>query len=516
MYIRLVSHWNRLRTTADYGRPNVDLVVQLETSVQEMDAMDLSKACRLCLKGGEVMCPIFGNGPTNGTPSLPQRIMSCAQIKLSEGDGMPNNVCTTCLAQVDRSYQFKLQCERSDVTLRGSMKAEQLSDDDSEEEEQWDMTKFTPEVIIKEDNDLGDESTLNGSYGGGGDSEMEDYHHQNLPPPPLYPLATMLVEGGGLPALLQHPPNMAVEQFQDRRQQMYLERAIQQHQQNQRQQNQLPNQPQQSLTQELLQPPRSRRCRGGDKLFKCRQCNKSYSFSSALSRHKAVHNTALRPHVCQICNKGFTQVDKLIRHQKTHTMDFFMACDLCQRPFKSFAAYQKHRMAGGCMMMNNGRAPQQPETQQYPQRQTRASTAHQDPSVAPPAQGSPPPASAPDDSSAALASDQSNADESPSPDQQQTPTSGRNSGKGKPEFQCKVCDKMFATRGSLEVHSTIHTGVRPFVCSVCNKSFRHKVNLMEHFQRKHSLVRPYICDVCAARFVTKQELVRHYRKHIGD
>lgn len=47
---------------------------------------------------------------------------------------------------------------------------------------------------------------------------------------------------------------------------------------------------------------------------------------------------------------------------------------------------------------------------------------------------------------------------------------------------------MFATRGSLEVHSTIHTGVRPFACSACDKSFRHKVYYTAQFHFIHHSV----------------------------
>ncbi|XP_014250711.1 zinc finger protein 70-like [Cimex lectularius] len=409
-----------------------------------MEGIDLSKVCRLCLKGEEVMCPIFGVGasqPAHGEASLPHRIMSCAQVKLAEGDGLPNSVCASCLNQVDRSYQFKLLCERSDSALRASLKSEQSSDTESLEGEPWDMNKFTPEVIIKEDSE---ENNLNGGY-------VEQIHNEfNLVAPPLYPIATIAQDS----TVKQDNGAILLPQIQEQAQ------------------------------------VKSRRCRGGDKLFKCRQCNKSYSFSSALSRHKAVHNTALRPHVCQICNKGFTQVDKLLRHQKTHTMDTFLSCDLCNRPFKSFPAFQKHKMSEGC------------EVTLAKCGQCASHVVEGEAHICTQADAQP----------AAVAIQA----EPQSSEDAQEQDARRPTGKGRPEFKCTVCMKNFATRGSLEVHSTIHTGVRPFVCSVCDKSFRHKVNLMEHFQRKHSQVRPYICDVCAARFVTKQELVRHYKKHIGD
>lgn len=43
------------------------------------------KICRLCLSEGEVMCPIFSTSSKNGLQgvALPQRIMSCAQIRVN-------------------------------------------------------------------------------------------------------------------------------------------------------------------------------------------------------------------------------------------------------------------------------------------------------------------------------------------------------------------------------------------------------------------------------------------------
>ncbi|XP_066901532.1 replication initiator 1 isoform X2 [Halyomorpha halys] len=415
--------------------------------------VDLGKVCRLCLKGNEVLAPIFSNQQNGAGISLPHRIMACAQVKVIEGDGLPPNVCTSCLSQVDRSYQFKILCERSDSTLRGNFKSEGISDDEcSDNGEGWDMTKFTPEVIIKEEADENNLS-MNGSVEDGGyygaiTGEQEQVI-MRIPQAPGALAVDLRTAGEGLMLNGLVFPIPA---------------------------------PMPSIPPPGPSSNRSRRCRGGDKLFKCRQCNKSYSFSSALSRHKAVHNTALRPHVCQICKKGFTDLDKLMRHEKTHTMDILMTCDLCRRQFKSFTAFQKHRVTGVCTDVPDEEGDQPPS-----------------PSQSPPAPPQPPPEPSPPPQAPPI----------PPP-----PPSRQN--KGKPEFKCPVCLKNFATRGSLDVHSTIHTGVRPFVCSVCHKSFRHKVNLMEHFQRKHSQVRPYICDVCAARFVTKQELVRHYRKHIGD
>jgi hypothetical protein len=39
-------------------------------------------------------------------------------LQLCVGDELPDKVCAECMHQVNISYNFKLQCETSDVTLR--------------------------------------------------------------------------------------------------------------------------------------------------------------------------------------------------------------------------------------------------------------------------------------------------------------------------------------------------------------------------------------------------------------
>ncbi|XP_052251467.1 early growth response protein 1-like isoform X7 [Dreissena polymorpha] len=54
------------------------------------------------------------------------------------------------------------------------------------------------------------------------------------------------------------------------------------------------------------------------------------------------------------------------------------------------------------------------------------------------------------------------------------------SSSGNDELQCKLCGKHFSTRQSLQRHSVIHTGEKPFSCHICQRRFNQKSNLRTH------------------------------------
>ena len=47
-------------------------------------------------------------------------------------------------------------------------------------------------------------------------------------------------------------------------------------------------------------------------------------------------------------------------------------------------------------------------------------------------------------------------------------------------FKCTLCDKSFKTKFELQKPNHTHTGERPFLCVLCEKSFSHEYNLNVH------------------------------------
>uniref|UniRef100_A0A0P4Y3Z1 Zinc finger protein 227 n=1 Tax=Daphnia magna TaxID=35525 RepID=A0A0P4Y3Z1_9CRUS len=75
-------------------------------------------------------------------------------------------------------------------------------------------------------------------------------------------------------------------------------------------------------------------------------------------------------------------------------------------------------------------------------------------------------------------------------------------------YVCPVCQKSFRHLNVLRTHSRVHTGEKPFSCKTCNRAFSHKSTLNEHMNL-HSDDRPYACDKCHRQFKQRKSLRAH-------
>lgn len=82
-------------------------------------------------------------------------------------------------------------------------------------------------------------------------------------------------------------------------------------------------------------------------------------------------------------------------------------------------------------------------------------------------------------------------------------------------FDCSYCSRRFVEQSLLRNHMLRHTGEKAHVCEVCNARFYEK-NLLNIHMRQHSNERPYSCDTCEKRFRTKSLLNTHNKIHLGE
>ncbi|XP_014012360.1 early growth response protein 1-B-like [Salmo salar] len=82
-------------------------------------------------------------------------------------------------------------------------------------------------------------------------------------------------------------------------------------------------------------------------------------------------------------------------------------------------------------------------------------------------------------------------------------------------FPCPIigCERRFSRSDELNRHVRIHTGHKPFQCTICLRSFSRSDHLTTH-TRTHTGEKPFSCEVCGKRFARSDERKRHGRVHV--
>ncbi|QQP41648.1 Uncharacterized protein FKW44_016082 [Caligus rogercresseyi] len=73
------------------------------------------------------------------------------------------------------------------------------------------------------------------------------------------------------------------------------------------------------------------------------------------------------------------------------------------------------------------------------------------------------------------------------------------------KHKCPTCERIFVSVSSLRDHTNSHSGLRPYVCDKCGKSF---YSSPIHNKRDSALGR-YKCSYCAKRFRYKGAVNTH-------
>ena len=75
--------------------------------------------------------------------------------------------------------------------------------------------------------------------------------------------------------------------------------------------------------------------------------------------------------------------------------------------------------------------------------------------------------------------------------------------------KCGICGREVV---NIKNHMLIHSGERPFACSLCPKRFRQQANLKKHID-VHTGERKFSCPICHQKFRQSSHVHTHMQVH---
>ena len=82
-------------------------------------------------------------------------------------------------------------------------------------------------------------------------------------------------------------------------------------------------------------------------------------------------------------------------------------------------------------------------------------------------------------------------------------------------YECRLCEKSYASRYLLNRHNILHSDQNPHVCTICGKRFSQGCVVRQHM-RTHTGERPYVCSFCGKTFTNAGSLNTHNLTHVSD
>ncbi|XP_063705720.1 oocyte zinc finger protein XlCOF6-like [Culicoides brevitarsis] len=203
-------------------------------------------------------------------------------------------------------------------------------------------------------------------------------------------------------------------------------------------------------------------------LFECDICGATFKIKSRIKQHMVVDHSADAAYQCEVCGKKNVAKSLHELHIRTHldTRDRPFACLQCTKCFKSKAELQRH--VYGVHVPAEEKPSFECDECSFVTSKQEFLIKHQVNQHVPDCQ--------------------------------------------KP-FQCEICSKGFITDKEFDRHTKTHTNRKMHPCLSCERQFKTKAEMKEHYVKDHTDYKPFICEVCNKGCNHRHSYRRHLRKH---
>ena len=197
----------------------------------------------------------------------------------------------------------------------------------------------------------------------------------------------------------------------------------------------------------------------------CRNCGLSYKCRRNLREHIIIKHTLYRPFKCPDCHYATAKKSHFKTHRRVHTGERPYSCDECDGTFKYKANLNLHVMS-----KHTKEKPFKCQQCEYACVSKGALGVH-------------------------LIVHSENLEK---------------------RYKCDMCDFATARHACYIQHAKVHTVGHPYTCQECDAAFKHERSLKDHTVSKHSLERPFKCSLCDFVTIKKRYLTIHARVHTGE